>query len=104
VTTKPLKLCTRAVQAETTPQRAMQTGYSMSVIATFGTEKATYEIDAGSDASQKHIRWNLESNVTGKQNRDCRVELIALETQIFFYALDSCVGQSVAVEVAMNID
>ena len=66
--------------------------------------KTTYKIDAGSDTGQKHIRRNLESNVTGKQNRDCRVELIALETQIFFNALNSCVGQSVAVEVAMNID
>lgn len=55
-------------------------------------QKTTYEIDTRSNASQKHIRRDLEGDITGKQDRDGRVELIALEAQIFFNALDSCVG------------
>lgn len=50
------------------------------------------EIDTRSHSSQEHVGGDLESNVTSEQNRDRRVELIALEAQVFLNALDSCVG------------
>jgi hypothetical protein len=62
------------------------------------------KIDTGSNSSQEHVRGDLEGNVTSEQNRDGCVELIALEAQVFLDALDSCVGESVAVEVAVDVN
>lgn len=61
------------------------------------------KVDAGTDSGEEHVRWNLKSNVSSEKDRDCCVELIALETKIFLDALDSCVWESIAVEVAVDI-
>jgi hypothetical protein len=61
------------------------------------------KVDTRTDSGEEHVRWNLKSNVSSEKDRDRRVELIALETKIFLDTLNSGVGESVAVEVAVDI-
>jgi hypothetical protein len=62
------------------------------------------KIDARTDSGEEHVRGDLKGDVSSEKDRDRCVELIALETKIFLDALNSCVGESVAVEVAVDID
>jgi hypothetical protein len=105
-TTRPLKLWTRAVQADTTPHIAMQTGCNLleRLFDWRSVGYCAYQIDTWPDSRQQHVGRDLESNVTCKKHRNGSVVLVSDKTEVFFNSLDSCIGEGIAVEITSKCE
>ena len=86
--------------ADTIPQMIMQVGFGAVVSFSDGMDRGTQgtcKINARSGTNKKDIGGDLQRYISGKEHGYSCVKLIILKVEVFFYPLDTCVGEGISI-------